>query len=210
VAPSASTTPTIGALGAGTLVVAVVVVGLVCRILVVTGIAIRIGSIVATLLAATAAASPTSTAAPSCSRSLGLIVIGIGHVFFVVIVVVIDVTDVTDVIDNGLVLDRLRGNEQRQVLGAFGVGLRGGLEDQPRLRLVPIDATVRRFRLVGAGQRLSHALGFVVPDGRVRASGPTVQLRQRIDDSLAGGAQHPRQRMDSQPLGLVLFSLSLI
>ena len=105
--------------------------------------------------------------------------------------------------------------------------LRSGFEDQPRLGLLTVGAAVGdvvcavggRFGGIGlvgtGGQRFTDALGFVLIDCGVRAAGTAVEFGQRIEDTPAGGAQHPRQRMDPQllrlgfPAARILFALGL-
>ena len=212
-AATATATAT-GAAVAGAVLVAAVVVGLVG---VVTGIligALAVGldvivgvgiGVVTVLLTATSTASPTSTTAAFGGRRPGLFVVGVRAAVVRVVVIIIA----------GVVGDphRLRRDEQRKILGALGAVRRGGLEDQPRLGLIAVDSGVGGLDLVGSGagghslagtvgQRFAHPLGFVVLNGGLGAAGSAVEFDQGIEHSFAGGAQHPRQRMDPQLLGL--------
>src|SRR4029077_2749337 len=131
-AAARATATTAGGVGAAVLVAGVVgLIGVVGILVATLGIGLCVAGVVVVgvvaLLTTTTTTSAASSPAAPARGPLPLVVIGIRSAVVAVVILVVIVGVVLDP-------DRLRRHEQRQVVGPLRVG--GGLENQPRLRLV--------------------------------------------------------------------------
>ena len=191
-----------------------------------------------TVLFTTATATAATPPAPAFGRRpAGRVIVGVGVRFLVRVgrrvvlcggVVPVLVVVATAAVGAGGAHHRLRRDEQRQVVGRFGLdrgrfGLDRGrrLQDQPRLRLLLggrvglLLGNRGRFRRwfgrgfdglglgcrLRLGQRRAYPVGLLAADRRVCAAGAPVELDERVDDAPARRPQHPGQGVHPQAFG---------
>ena len=175
------------------------------------GLGRRVGFVVLALLPATSATTATSPSAATVRWALRAVsvpcavflILGVGRSRVVLVSVGLRIAV-------GLDHDRLGGDEQRHVGGrrgdrsaVLGSGFRG-LQHRPRFRFrTGLDCRVgfhggrsgfRTGRVgVRAGQQFADANGVRLVDAGMRAATAAVELAERVENPLAGGAEHTGQ-----------------